>query len=156
MASRKTYQFELRLKLIRRICQIESIAIAEWSIRLRTIVVNLVALLLTARLLALSAISVIFQAIRSKNNRSPKSNSLSNSFTQKISTLARENIDLTIKQTAKITAASQELINNFGGWSENNSPQSDLSSVDRNNFDFKSKEKLSFYKKIGFRCQLGV
>ena len=78
---------------------------------------------------------------------SPKSNS----FSQKISTRARADIDLTIQQAAKITAASQDLINNLGGdWSKNNSPQSDISSVDRDDFGFKSKEQLPSNKQDWF------
>ena len=83
------------------------------------------------------------QSLSNTAKISLKNSPNSNSFTQKISSRARKDIDLTIQQAAKITTASQELISNFGNLSENNSPQSDLSSTDRDDFGFKSKEKLS-------------
>ena len=70
--------------------------------------------------------------------------SKSNSLAQKISTRAREDIDLTMQQAAKITAASQNILSNFNDRSTKNDStfeESDLSSVDRDDFGFKTKEK---------------
>ena len=70
--------------------------------------------------------------------------SKNNSLTQKISTRAREDIDLTIQQAARITAASQNILNNLSDRSsKNDNPleESDLSPVDKDDFGFKSKEK---------------
>jgi hypothetical protein len=83
----------------------------------------------------------------SQQQLSPKSsNSLSNfSLPQKISTRAREDLDLTLQQAAKMTAASQEFINNFTEWSNSNKAENKHSdSQDNNNkgenFGFKTKK----------------
>ena len=70
--------------------------------------------------------------------------SKNNSLAQKISTRAREDIDLTIQQAAKITAASQNILSNLNERSTKNDSileQSDSSSVDKDDFGFKTKEK---------------
>jgi hypothetical protein len=77
-----------------------------------------------------------------KSSNSPNSQ-FSYSLTQKISTRAKEDLDLTLQQAAKVTAASQEFINNFTERSNSNkkaegknlAPQSD-----EGEFGFKTKK----------------
>jgi hypothetical protein len=77
-----------------------------------------------------------------KSSNSPNSQ-FSPSLTQKISTRAKEDLDLTLQQAAKVTAASQELINNFTEWSNSNNKAQEKHSDPQNNedeFGFKTKK----------------
>ena len=65
------------------------------------------------------AISKPSQSPTPKNLESSANSSLS----QKISLRAKEDLDLTLQQAAKLAIASQELFDNFGDWS--NAPESD-------------------------------
>ena len=68
------------------------------------------------------------------------------SLSQKISSRAREDINLTIQQAAKLATASHELITHFNDWSnphETHSSKEDNLSPDDDNFGFKSKNKAN-------------
>ena len=85
-----------------------------------------------------------FESFKTNGEVSTIQLSKNNSLTQKISTRAREDIDLTIQQAAKITAASQDIFKNLSERAiknDNTLEESDLSPVDRDDFGFKSKEK---------------
>ena len=82
-----------------------------------------------------------------KSDRSSSQPSYSNShlsFKQKISTRAKEDIDLTIRQAAKLTTSGQEIISNFNRSNlEQKAEQTDLSingMDDVDDFGFKNKE----------------
>jgi hypothetical protein len=72
------------------------------------------------------------------------------SFSQKISLRAREDIDLTLQQAAKVAIASQELLDNFTSWSnpsETLPEQLDAENTDEadeaDSFGFKTKKSSS-------------
>ncbi len=82
-----------------------------------------------------------------KNKAAPSSENLdyqaNSSLSQKISNRAKEDINLTRQQAAKIASASQELISNLNDWSNYGKPDSsqqplDLDEID--NFGFKIKK----------------
>jgi hypothetical protein len=66
------------------------------------------------------------------------------SLKQKISTRAKEDLDLTLQQAAKITSASQDMINHLTDWSNSNQKTiqpSELSKKSKDNFGFKHKNE---------------
>ena len=67
---------------------------------------------------------------------------INSSFSQKISNRAKEDIDITLQQAAKVATASQEFINSFTDWS--NPSQTDQnkpnSSANEGEFGFKTKK----------------
>lgn len=69
------------------------------------------------------------------------------SFSQIISLRAREDIDLTLQQAAKVAIASQELLDNFTNWSnpsETTPEQLDAENTDEaDSFGFKTKNKTN-------------
>ena len=70
---------------------------------------------------------------------------LNSSFSQKISHRAKEDLDLTLQQAAKVAIASQELINTFADWSsptESETPV-DIQTDEVESFGFKSKSSNS-------------
>jgi hypothetical protein len=86
----------------------------------------------------------------SKNNAALLSDNLdyqaNSSLSQKISNRAKEDINLTIQQAAKVASASQELINNLNDWSnygKSDSSQQPLDSGEIDNFGFKMKKPSS-------------
>jgi hypothetical protein len=85
--------------------------------------------------------SFINQQISAKKATSSQVNP---SLTQKISSRAKEDLDLTFQQTAKVTAASQEFLNNFAEWSNSNKDKADnkdSNSQDKEDeFGFKTKK----------------
>ncbi len=78
------------------------------------------------------------------NTSSPQlSTNLSPSLKQKISTRAKEDIDLTIEQAAKLTSSTQEMISNLTPWSnsgEKIEEQSDCFRDNKDDFGFKNKK----------------
>lgn len=67
-------------------------------------------------------------------------------LSQKISNRAREDLNLTIQQAAKLATASQELISNFNDWSHHgvaDSSMQSISSDEADSFGFKSKKPSS-------------
>ena len=70
---------------------------------------------------------------------------LNSSFSQKISHRAKEDLDLTLQQAAKVAIASQELINNFADWSSptESETQVDIQTDEVESFGFKSKSSNS-------------
>jgi hypothetical protein len=63
------------------------------------------------------------------------------SLSQKISHRAKEDIDLTLQQAAKVAIASQELINNLSDWNQSSAPKSELDyPANEPEFGFKTKK----------------
>ena len=85
---------------------------------------------------------------------SENSSELHSTFSQKISHRAKEDLDLTLQQAAKVAIAGQELINNFADWSnptmttQNNSEseESDIQTDEVESFGFKTKRSSSSSK----------
>lgn len=70
---------------------------------------------------------------------------LQSRLSQKISHRAKEDLDLTLQQAAKVAIASQELINTFADWSKpiDNDPRPDIQTEEVESFGFKSKNSNS-------------
>ena len=66
---------------------------------------------------------------------------LQSTLSQKISHRAKEDLDLTLQQAAKVAVASQELINTFADWSspKDSDRQPDIQTDEVESFGFKSK-----------------
>ena len=85
------------------------------------------------------------QALTSQNLKSGANSSLS----QKISLRAKEDLDLTLQQAAKLAVASQELFDNFADWSNVSKSNPDVearldTSIDEaDSFGFKTKKPSS-------------
>jgi hypothetical protein len=76
----------------------------------------------------------------SANNTATSPNTLS----QKISHRAKEDIDLTLQQAAKMAIASQELINNLSDWNQSSETKSELDyPANEPEFGFKTKKSNS-------------
>ncbi|MEM9507547.1 MAG: hypothetical protein AAGA16_07630 [Cyanobacteria bacterium P01_E01_bin.35] len=102
-------------------------------------------------------------ATKTKHKATPFSNHIDQSpqhtsLSQKISNRAKEDIDLTLHQAAKVATASHELINSFTDWSnsiETDPQQSSSSSISEEaenfeNFGFKTKKPSSSDKQDWF------
>ena len=65
------------------------------------------------------------------------------SLKQKISTRAKEDIDLTIKQATQLTSSTQEMIGNLNPWSDSSkaAKKSHFSQDDKDDFGFKQKQE---------------
>ncbi len=80
------------------------------------------------------------------NDSTPKKShcQTSSSFSQKISDRAKEDIDLTLQQAAKVATVSQDLFNNFTDWSNRHYPnseqQTNAPANETESFGFKTKK----------------
>ena len=77
-------------------------------------------------------------------------NQQDSSLKEKISTRAKEDIELTIKHAVKLTSSSQKLINNLASWSDSDdatTKRSDPSQDNTEQFGFKNKTKSIPVKK---------
>ncbi|MGL6339920.1 MAG: hypothetical protein ACRC80_12365 [Waterburya sp.] len=95
------------------------------------------------RVISGSKTNSISESISQPQSLNNPNSQLNSSLTQKISTRAKEDLDLTLQQAAKVTAASQELINNFTDWSNSNKKAEGKYSDPQNNedeFGFKTKK----------------
>ncbi len=84
--------------------------------------------------------------VNTVNDSNPKKSHCqrSSSFSQKISHRAKEDIDLTLQQAAKVATVSQDLFNNFTDWSNHRYPNSEQQTNTQGNeaesFGFKTKK----------------
>ncbi len=84
--------------------------------------------------------------VNAVNNSTPEKShcQTSSSFSQKISHRAKEDIDLTLQQAAKVATVSQDLFNNFTDWSNhrnsNSEQQTNAPANETESFGFKTKK----------------
>ena len=87
--------------------------------------------------------------VNTVNDSTPKKShcQTSSSFSQKISHRAKEDINLTLQQAAKVATVSQDLFNNFTDWSNHHNPNSEQQTNAQGNetesFGFKTKKSSS-------------